>query len=108
MISLPPFQYSVVVGLLLSDAWLICSSLRSKNSRLGFKQSLAHSEYLWFVFNLLSHYCSSYPHLTTGIRAGIIFYGLEFFTRALPCITELQSLFYIQKLKLFQRIFIIY
>jgi len=47
MISLPPFQYSVVVGLLLSDAWLICSSLRSKNSRLGFKQSLAHSEYLW-------------------------------------------------------------
>jgi hypothetical protein len=97
MISLPPFQYSVVVGLLLSDAWLICSSLRSKNSRLGFKQSLAHSEYLWFVFNLLSHYCSSYPHLTTGIRAGIIFYGLEFFTRALPCITELQSLFYIQK-----------
>jgi hypothetical protein len=42
----------------------------------------------------LSHYCSSYPHLTTGVRAGTKFIGLELFTRSLPCFTELHSLFY--------------
>jgi len=42
----------------------------------------------------LSHYCSSSPHRTTGIRAGKRYYGLEFFTRSMPCLTELRSLFY--------------
>jgi len=46
------------------------------------------------VFNLFSHYCSGSPRLTTGIRSGKRFYGLQFFTRSMPCITELHSLFY--------------
>lgn len=86
MIQLPPHQKSVIIGLLLSDGWLIIASKTSKNARLGFAQSLAHSGYLWFVFNLLSYYCSSYPHfLTKGIRAGTRTYALELFTRSLPC-----------------------
>ena len=63
MIRIPPFQYSVIIGLLLSDGWLYVSNNRSKNYRLGFKQKLTQSEYVLFVFNLLSHYCNSYPHL---------------------------------------------
>lgn len=94
MIRIAPYQYSVVIGLLLSDGWVIIASKTSKNARLGFKQSLAHFEYLWFVFNLLSHYCSSSPCLRTGTRAGNRSYDLEFFTRSMPCITELRSLFY--------------
>jgi len=35
MIKLPPFQYSVIVGLLLSDGWLIFASATNKNARLG-------------------------------------------------------------------------
>lgn len=46
------------------------------------------------MFNQLSHYCSSGPRLTKGIRAGKPYYGLEFFTRSMPCMTELYSLFY--------------
>jgi hypothetical protein len=61
---------------------------------LGFKQSLSRASYVLFVFNILSHYCGSSPRLTSGIRAGNRFYGLEFFTRAMSCITELRSLFY--------------
>lgn len=47
----------------------------------------------------MSHYCSSYPFLITGTRAGVRYYGLEFFTRALPCITELFPIFYIDSKK---------
>jgi hypothetical protein len=47
MVKLPINARAVIVGLLLSDGWLnISSSSRSKNARLGFKQSLAHSGYL--------------------------------------------------------------
>ena len=94
LIKIPPFQYSIIVGLLLSDGWMTFCSKTHKNARLGFKQSLNHSEYLLFVFKFLSHYCSSYPHLSTGFRAGNKFYGLGFFTRSLTCFTEIYNLFY--------------
>ena len=94
MFVIPYYQKSVIIGLLLSDGWLTYASKTNKNARLGFKQSLYHYSYALFVFNQLFHYCNSMPHLTTGIRKGKTFYGLEFFTRSLPCFTELHSLFY--------------
>jgi hypothetical protein len=42
---LPPLQRGVVVGLLLSDGWLIRASATNKNYRLGFSQSLTHFDY---------------------------------------------------------------
>jgi hypothetical protein len=47
----------------------------------------------------LSHYCSSYPYLTKGTRAGYRYYAVGFFTRTLPCFTVLHQLFYINKVK---------
>lgn len=67
---------------------------------LWFKQSVSHFSYLWFVFNLLSHYCASYPFLVTGIRKKIKTFGLQLKTRSMPCITELYYLFYPNKLKI--------
>ena len=61
---------------------------------MGFKQSADRASYVLFVFNLLSHYCSSSPQLTSGIRSGKRYHGLQFFTRTMPCITELYFLFY--------------
>jgi len=98
MVKLPPYLESVIVGLLLSDGWLIISN--SKNARFGFKQALSNSAYVWFVFNILSHYCSSSPRLTSGIRAGKRFFGLQILTRLMPCRTELHSLFYINGVKI--------
>jgi len=91
-VQLAPYQYSVIIGLLLSDGWLIFASKANKNARLGFTQSGAHGEYFWFVFCSLSHYCSSYPRVR--IRSHLEYISLEFFTRSMPCITELHSLFY--------------
>lgn len=100
MIKFPPYQKGIIIGLILSDAPLRFASKTSKNALLVFKQSLSHSEYVWFVFNLLSHYCSSSPKLTTGIRSGKRYWGLQFFTRSMPCITELYYLFYLNKVKI--------
>ena len=59
-LNLPSKYYSIVVGKLLSDAWLEKSSPTS-NTRLGFKQSIIHSEYVINSFMILSHYCSNQP-----------------------------------------------
>lgn len=91
MVQLPPYQYSVVIGIMLSDAW--CNAAR-KNARLGFAQSRENSGYFWFVFGSLSHYCSSNPSYRIRTRSGKQTFGWEFFTRSMPCLTELHSLFY--------------
>lgn len=99
MMKLPAFQFSVIIGIILSDACLKFSH-RSINSNLTFKQSLSHSNYLWFIFSILSHYCTSYPSLVSGIRNGKKLLALQFFSRALPCLTELYSLFYPNGIKI--------
>lgn len=57
MVVLTPYIKGVVVGLILSDGWLIVNNT-SINARLGFFQSVAHSGYFRFVFFFsLAHYC---------------------------------------------------
>jgi len=45
MVKLAPSPKGVIIGLLLSNGWLIFSSKASKNARLGFSQSAVHSKY---------------------------------------------------------------
>lgn len=99
LIKLPPFQLGVVIGLILSDCSLTIKKPGGKNAQLGFGQSTAHSGYLWFVFFILSPYCISYPRATKSKRKGIQCFALQFETRSLPCLTELHSLFYVNKVK---------
>lgn len=100
MIKLTSYNKSVVVGLILSDGWITSISISDKNSRLGLKQSLSHSRYVWFVFFLLSHYCSSYPAFISTKTKDTPTYALQFFTRTLPCFTEIRSLFYVNNIKI--------
>jgi hypothetical protein len=99
MVKFPPYQLGVIIGILLSDGWLNFASSCNKNARLGFGQSIARSEYLWFVFNILSHYCSSMPLISKSIRNGTQCFTLKIFTRSLLCFTELHLLFYVNKVK---------
>lgn len=98
-IQLTNFHFSVVIGLILSDGWLSFASKLNKNARLGLKQSLNSFEYLWSVFIILSHYSSSFPILIKGKRNNAITYGVQFFTRSLPCFTKIHNLFYVNKVK---------
>jgi len=36
IVQLAPYQYSIIIGLLLSDGWLAFASKTNKNVRLGF------------------------------------------------------------------------
>jgi hypothetical protein len=63
IIQLPLHIKSLVVGLLLSDG-RVQKGKPHWNARLGFKQSLINFSYLWSTFNVLSHYCPSYPYLS--------------------------------------------
>ncbi len=90
-IQLPFYIKAVIYGLLLSDGWLSIASKTHKNARVGFAQSLAHFDYLFQVFQILSPYCSSYPLLRIRKRKDTVNYGLQFYTRSLPCFTELHS-----------------
>lgn len=70
------------------------ASKRTNNARLGFAQGAVNSKYFYHVFFQLSHYCSSFPAVRIRNYKGKENIGLEFFTRTLPCFTELHSLFY--------------
>lgn len=99
MIKIPPYQFSVIIGLLLSDGWLIVPGVDRRNARLGFSQSFSRSAYVWFVFDILSFYCNHCPSLRKRSRSSIPFYSFEFHSRVLSCFTELHSLFYPQGVK---------
>uniref|UniRef100_UPI0022388368 LAGLIDADG endonuclease n=1 Tax=Ramaria cf. rubripermanens TaxID=2016387 RepID=UPI0022388368 len=98
MILLPPYQKSVVIGILLSDGNL-ASTKPHENPRLEFKQSSKNSAYVWFVFSILSHYCNVYPYSVINVRKEKVHSALALYTRGLPCFNELRSLFYINKVK---------
>lgn len=100
MISFPAFQYGVIIGLVLSDGSLaLYPQNRNLNAFLRFKQSLVKFGYVMFVFDILSHYCSSSPSLVISPRNGVRHYSLEFFTRALPSFTKIYHLFYQNSVK---------
>lgn len=98
MFVLPPYQKSVIVGILLSDGYL-GSAKSHENPNLRFKQSLKNSNYVLFVFFILSHYCNKVPFFIKGNRYGKEFFSVCLQTRGLPCFAELRSIFYINGVK---------
>jgi hypothetical protein len=97
-VGIPTNLYSVLVGILISDAWL--QNNKSGNSRLAFKQSLSHFKYFYFIFTKFSHYCSAPPKISKTILNNKTFYAISFSTRCYPCFTEVYKLFYKNKVKI--------
>lgn len=98
MVKISHTLLSLLIGLILSDGWLQINKVG--NTRFFFKQSTHKLEYFFYVFNRLSHYCSSYPYITTTRINGKAFSGISFTTRTLPCFTELYQMFYDNSLKI--------
>lgn len=97
-IFITPEIHYIIIGKLLSDGWLEKSTLNS-NARFRFKQSINRADYVISSFIKLSHYCSSLPILVNSQRKGITHFGVVVTTRQLPCLNELYSLFYKNKVK---------
>lgn len=109
IVNIPNNILYIIVGILLTDGTIEYCSKRNNisitdniniNSRFRLKQSLKHSEYLIYVYQLLSHYCISPPKLKIAHLNGKSFAQLDFYTRALPCFTILKKHFYKGRVKI--------
>jgi len=98
MVKIPHNLFPLLVGLSISDGWLQINKVG--NTRFFFKQSTDKLEYFFYVFNKLSHYCSSYPYIYQTTVNGQIFRGISFSTRTYPCFTELYQMFYNKNIKI--------
>jgi hypothetical protein len=63
--NLPPHIRGILIGLLLSDAWLSFSNRAAKNAILGFEQSTKYPGLFMLVFSKLSHFCGEAGSLCT-------------------------------------------
>jgi LAGLIDADG DNA endonuclease family len=122
MVNIPNNIIYVLVGLLLSDGCITIGKnknfikseykkeieklhsgkliynekglLLDKNARFRIKQSIEKYEYIFYLNNILSHYCQSQPFFTKSQVNRKTFYGIELVTRALPCFYYLYTKFY--------------
>jgi len=91
-LNLTPRVKSILIGLLLSDAWL--QQKGAWNPRIGFKQSIINFPYLWHIYTEIGYLCSSLPMFAKTITRGKIFYSVYIQTRQLRCLNEIYDLFY--------------
>lgn len=93
--QIPKHLNSIILGVLLSDGYLY----KNKNDKtlLAFKQK--NFEYLWFVYNKLSHYCRSLPKITTTGIDRNRYQIFMFATRVYPCFTKWHDLLYVNGIK---------
>jgi LAGLIDADG DNA endonuclease family len=85
-------EKSIIIGLLLSDAWL--QKRKGWNPRIGLKQSIKNFQFLWNTFIKLSKLCSSHPFLTKTIKRDKLCFGVGFQTRQLKCLYEIYEIMY--------------
>lgn len=93
LLELTPRVKSIIIGLILSDAWL--QKRGHWNTRIGFKQSIINFSYLWYIYNELGYLCSGLPMSAKTVTRGKIFYSVYLQTRQLTCLNEIFNLFYL-------------
>jgi len=94
----PPYLLDVIVGLILSDGYLRITR-KSVNALLFFQQSMSHFPYFYKAFWLCAPLCQGMFRIYTHTVKGTVCYAVRFHTRALPFLTELHTLFYVNGIK---------
>jgi hypothetical protein len=83
----------MLVGLLLSDAWLQSTNSNIKTPRIGLKQSIVNLPFLLSIYSELGYLCSTKVMCHISKIRGVAYTSFSFQTRALPCFIELYDLF---------------
>ena len=93
LLQLTPRVRSIIIGILLSDGWMVKNG--HWNPRLGLNQSVKNFPYLWQTYNELAYLCSGPLYESKNKLRGKTFYSWSFQTRQLPCLIEINGLFYL-------------
>jgi len=93
MIQLTSRVRSILVGLLLGDAWL--QKKLHWNPRIGVKQSIKNFPFIWHLYHELAYLCSGTIMPGFSYLRGKIFYNVTIQTRQLACLMEIFHLFYV-------------
>lgn len=97
MMNIPKNKINMIIGILLSDAWM--SNNKNGNSRLMFLQSLKNFHFFMLIYNNLSCYCFDYPTINKIYVKGKPYHQIRFVTKTLPCFNYYYRLFYINNQK---------
>lgn len=99
MVGIPFNTLCILVGMILSDAWMMKDKRGNSNARLAIKQSIRNFGFIWHCFQVLAHYCSSMPSMVQSTLPSGIHYGVSVVTRTLPCFTILYHMFHTNGVK---------
>lgn len=106
IVSIPPQMEGIFVGIIIStDGWQQIN--KTGSTRQVFKQSMKNIEYFQYVFNKISHYCSSPPFIIKTnqngqfirdeeIKSNKTYSAIQLSTRSFPCLTKFYQEFYKQ------------
>jgi len=96
-LQITPLLHEIIVGSMLGD--LTAERPNSnRNTRLIFKQSAAHKEYIDHLFSLFTLYCGSKPIVLSRFDSRLnrmkTYVSIKFQTFSLPCFNVYKELFY--------------
>jgi hypothetical protein len=100
--SLSQNQKEILKGCILGDLH-IEKQKGSVNTRLTFKQSTNHTDYLLDLYEKFKEFCPKGPTISTHTlknRPGKVYSSIRFRTYSLPCFNELHDPFYLDGRKI--------
>ena len=91
--SLSKTQSSIVTGCMLGDGYMRCKT----NAHLQVTHSIKQKDYVDWMYSVLKNFVLTPPKSYKGNGNRI---GYRFFTRSLPCFTDIYHQFYDNKKKI--------
>lgn len=97
--AIPPYFYSLFIGLLLSEGWVNIHGKTNSKARIKFCQPYVNKEYIYYVFREVHMYCEKYPYRYNSNLKGKPVDIILISTRWLFCLTDVYNMFYIKNVK---------
>lgn len=97
--GLPSYHLSVLVGILLGDGNISKFSITATSARITFEQSIINFPYLWFVWTIISPYCSLAPHVYFKTLNKRSYKAIYILTRSYRVLNNLFNLFVVNGIK---------